>query len=671
MEGTMEHLFSPVKIGSLTLKNRIVMPAMHLGYGNDRSEVTDRLVAFYEERARGGAALLFVGGCPIDEYAGSMKEMVGISDDRFIPGLTKLTAAVHRHSALIAAQLFHGGRYVRSGMIGRQPIAPSPVASAITREVPREMTLEDIQRTTFNFAQAAVRAKQAGFDAVEVLAGTGYLISEFFSPVTNQRTDDYGGTPSKRMRFGIEVAWAIREAVGLDYPVIFRIAGNDFMAGGNTNKEAAQFAYLLEQHGVDAFSITGGWHETTVPQITMDVPRGAFVHLASGVKAAVTKPVISCNRINDVGLAEEIIRDGRADLVGLARALLADPEFPVKAQTGRTKEIVTCIGCNQGCLDRIFNMEPVECMVNPRAGREFEVPPVKKAEKPRKVMVVGGGPAGLSAARTAAEAGHKVTLYEKEAFLGGQMPLAAAIEERCEMGAFVKPFTELAKAAGTSILTGVEVNEDLVKSEKPDVVILATGGEPLCPPIPGIESDNVEYAWDVLAGKAVTGRNIVIIGGGAVGIETALCLAKIGTIDAETLKFLFLAKAEDPERLRDYATRGVKKVTIIEMLDRAGGDIGLTTRWIALRHLSQYGIRVQTHTKATEITPQGLWVEKKEGRELIPCDTVVMACGTVPVNPLEGKLKGLVEKVVVVGDAKKARKAYEAIHEAFFEARNL
>jgi 2,4-dienoyl-CoA reductase (NADPH2) len=348
----MEFLFTPIKVGSLTLKNRIVMPAMHLGYCNDQSEVTDRLVAFYEERARGGAALLFVGGCPVDEYACSMKEMIGLSDDRFIPGLKKLTDAVHRHDTFVAAQLFHGGRYVRSGMIGRQPIAPSPIASAITREVPREMTLDNIQDTISNFAQAARRAKLAGFDAVEVLAGTGYLISEFFSPLTNQRTDEYGGSPDKRMRFGIEVAWAIREAVGPGYTVIFRIAGNDFMAGGNTNKEAAQFAYMLEQHGVDAFSITGGWHETMLPQITMDVPRGAFVHLASGVKAAVTKPVVACNRINDPGLAEEIIRDGRADLVGLARALLADPEFPVKAMTGRAKEIVPCIGCNQGCLDR-------------------------------------------------------------------------------------------------------------------------------------------------------------------------------------------------------------------------------------------------------------------------------------------------------------------------------
>ena len=369
----MEHLFSPVKVGSLTLKNRIVMPAMHLGYCNDRSEVTDRLVAFYEERARGGAALLFIGGCTIDPYASSMKEMIGLSEDRFIPGLAKLTAAAHRHGALIAAQLFHGGRYVRAGMSGRQPIAPSPIASGITREVPRQMTLGDIQDTIANFAEAAARAKRAGFDAVEVLAGTGYLISEFFSPLTNQRTDEYGGSPDKRMRFGIEVAWAIREAVGPGYPVVFRIAGNDFMAGGNTNKEAAQFAYLLEQHGVDAFSVTGGWHETMVPQITMDVPRGAFVHLASGVKEAVSKPVIACNRINDPALAERILRDGRADLVGLARALLADPEFPVKAMAGRTKEIVPCIGCNQGCLDRIFNFEPVECLVNPRAGREFEV----------------------------------------------------------------------------------------------------------------------------------------------------------------------------------------------------------------------------------------------------------------------------------------------------------
>ena len=667
----MEYLFSPVKVGSLTLKNRIVMPAMHLGYCDEQGEVTDRLVSFYEERARGGAALLFIGGCPVDRHARSMKEMIGLGEDRFIPGLSRLAEAAHRHGALIAAQLFHGGRYVRSGMIGREPVAPSAIASSITREVPREMTLTDIQDTIANFAEAAARAKRAGFDAVEVLAGTGYLISEFFSPLTNRRTDEYGGSPDKRMRFGIELAWAVREAVGPDFTIIFRIAGHDFMADGNTNREAAQFAHMLEQHGVDAFSVTGGWHETAIPQITMDVPRGAFVHLASGVKAAVTKPVISCNRINDPALAESIIRDGRADMVGLARALLADPEFPLKAMTGRAKEIVPCIGCNQGCLDRIFNMEPVECLVNPRAGREFEVPPVQKAARPKKIMVVGGGPAGLTAARTAARAGHAVTLYEKLAELGGQMVLAGATEERREMGIFVAPFAEQAKAAGAVIRTGVDVGEELVRAEKPDAVILATGGEPLCPPIPGIDGDNVEYAWDVLAGKAVTGGSVVVIGGGAVGIETALYLARIGAIDADTLKFLFLNRAEEPERLREYATRGVKKVTIVEMLDKAGADIGLTTRWIALRYLSQYGVRVMTRTKAVEIIPQGLWVEKKEGRELIPCDTVVMACGTVPVNPLEEKLQGFAGKVIVVGDAKKARKAYEAVHEAFFAAREL
>jgi 2,4-dienoyl-CoA reductase (NADPH2) len=283
-------------------------------------------------------------------------------------------------------------------------------------------------------------------------------------------------------------------------------------------------------------------------------------------------------------------------------------------------------------------------------------------------MIVGGGPAGLSAARTAALAGHRVTLYEKEARLGGQMNIASAVEERGEMGAFIFPFTEQAKAAGASIVTGMEVDEELVRNEKPDAVILATGGEPLCPQIPGMDGDNVEMAWDVLAGKTETGGSVVVIGGGAVGIETALYLAKIGTIDAGTLRFLFLTRAEETEQLREYATRGVKKVTIVEMLDRAGGDIGLTTRWIALRHLSQYGIRVQTHTKAVEITPQGLWVEKKEGRELIPCDTVVMACGTVPANPLEERLKGIVDRIILTGDAKKARKAYEAVREAFFEA---
>lgn len=665
----MEALFTPIDVGNLKLKNRIVMPAMHLNYTPD-GEVTDRLIAFYEERAKGGAALIIVGGCPVDEYSGYLN-MIDISDDRFIPGLKKLTDTVHRHGALIASQLFHGGRYIHSAFIGRTPIAPSPISSGLTREEPREMTVDDIKYTTGSFARAAGRAKEAGFDAVEIIGSAGYLITQFLSPVTNKRTDEYGGSLENRMRFGLEVAGAVRNAVGKDFTVLMRLGGNDFMPGGNTNREIRLFAAELEKRGIDAFDITGGWHESKVPQITMGVPRGGYAYLAREIKKVVSKPVISCNRMNNPALADKIIREESADIAGFARGLIADPEMPDKARNGRTNEITPCIGCNQGCLDNVFVMKPIECMVNPRAGHELEVPPTSKTATPKKVMIIGGGPGGLSAARTAAQAGHTVTLYEKSESLGGQLSLAGALPEKREFRTLADVLSRQAKTAGVDIHTNTVANDALVKAENPDVVIIATGGEPIKPGIPGVDGKNVVQAWDVLSEKVDVGNKVIVVGGGAVGIEVATFIAKIGTIDADTLQFLFLNKAEDVETLQELSTKGIKKVTLIEMLEKLGADIGMTTRWVDLQMLSRYGVKAKTRTKVKEITAEGVTVEQEGKNELIKCDTVVLAVGTNSVNPLEEKLKGVVEKVVVIGDAKTPRKAFEAIKEGFFAASEI
>jgi 2,4-dienoyl-CoA reductase (NADPH2) len=662
----MEALFKPIDVGNLKLKNRIVMPAMHLNYTPD-GEVTDRLIAFYEERAKGGAALIIVGGCPVDEYSGYLN-MIDISDDRFIPGLKKLTDAVHRHGTLIASQLFHGGRYVHSAFIGRKAIAPSPIASKLTREEPREMTIEDIKYAINSFARAADRAKKAGFDAVEILSSAGYLITQFLSPVTNKRTDEYGGSFENRMRFGLEVTDAVRDAVGKDFTGLIRLGGNDFMPGGNTNREIRLFAAELGKHGIDAFDITGGWHESRVPQITMGVPRGGYTYLAREIKKVVSKPVISCNRINDPTLANKIIEEGSTDMVGFARGLMADPEMPNKARNGRLNEFTPCIGCNQGCLDNVFVMKPIECMVNPRAGRELDVPPVSKTETAKRVMVIGGGPGGLSAARTAAEAGHAVTLYERSEDLGGQLNLAGTLEEKREFRTLADALSKQLTPAGVDIHTNIVVDDDLVKAENPDVVIIATGGEPIKPGIPGVDGKTVVQAWDVLSEKVDIGNKVVVVGGGAVGIEVATYIAKIGTINADTLQFLFLNKAEDVETLRELSTKGIKKVTLIEMLGKLGADIGMTTRWVDLQMLSRYGVKAKTRTKVIEITQEGVVVEREGESELINCDTVVLAVGTNSVNSLEEKLKEVVEKVIVIGDAKAPRKALEAIKEGFFAA---
>lgn len=661
-------LLSPIKLGSITLRNRIAMPAMHLIYTPD-GEVTDRLIDFYEERAKGGAGLIIVGGCIIDEYSGP-PFMLKLTEDKYISDLKKLTGAVKKHGAAICAQLYQAGRYSHSVLIGRQAIAPSAVTSKFTNEEPREMTPADIEYVIGNFAKGALRAKEAGFDAVEILGSAGYLICQFLSPVTNKRTDKYGGSFENRMRFGLDVADAVRKAVGDDFTVTARLAGNDFIPGSNTNKETAMFAAKMEEHGVDGFNVTGGWHEAKVPQIPMEVPRGAYVYLAQGVKRAVSVPVIACNRINNPMLAEKILRQGSADIIGFARGLIADPYLPEKLSQGRFDDIMQCIGCNQGCFDHVFLGQPVECMVNPRAGHEGEIPLSIKAGSPKKVIVVGGGPAGLSAAKTAAESGHRVDLYEKSDSLGGQLNLAGVLEERNEFHNLINILEKQTANAGVAIHTNTEISPDKILREKADAVILATGGQPIKPYIPGIDADNVVQAWDVLSGKADAGNDIIIIGGGAVGIETALFLAKIGTISPETLQFLLLYEAEDINTLKELSKKGIKNITIIEMLPSPGKDIGKTTRWVALDALRHHGVNILTATKAVEIRPDGILTERDGKKELMKCDTIVLAVGTRPENTLENQLKDKV-KTIVVGDAKKPRKAYDAIHEGFHAARNL
>ena len=665
----MKKLFSPIEVGSLKLKNRVVMTAMDLSYTVE-GHVTDRVTAFYEERARGGAGLIIVGGCKIDEYSGA-KQMMDISDDRFLPGLQRLTKSLHRYDSCVAAQLFHAGKYAHSSEIGRQPIAPSAIASKFTREEPREMTGDDIKRTVENFAEAAARAKRAGFEAVEILGNAGYLISEFLSPVTNKRTDEYGGSLEARMKFGLEVTDAIRRVVGKGFTVLIRLAGNDFMPGGNTNTEARAFAVELEKHGVDAFNITGGWHETRVPQVPMELPRGGFAYLAKGVKSVVSKPVIACNRINDPLLADKVIRQGNADMVGFARALLADPEMPNKAREGRLDEITLCIGCNQGCLDNSLRHRPVECMVNPRVGREHEVANKVQATHPKKVMVVGGGPAGLFAAKTAALAGHRVTLYEKNENLGGQLFLAGAVEGRREFRPFVERLARQVETAGVSIHKNKKVEEAVVKGEKPDVVILATGGEPVKLGIPGADRGTVVHAWDVLADKVDVGREVVVIGAGATGVDTALHIAQMGTLDALTLQFLFDNKAEEEETLWELSNKGTKKVTVIEMQDKVGSGIGLSTRGMKLGMLSRYGVQVKTKVIAKEITLEGVVVVEDGKTNVMKCDSVVIAAGVRPAEVLHEKVKEQASKVVVIGDAKKPQNGYQAIRDGFMAAREI
>ncbi len=662
-------LFEPIIINQLELKNRIYMPAMHMNMAVN-FEVTNQLIDFYAERARGGVAIITVGYATVDEYSGNTTN-IGAHKDEFIPGLKRLARAIQENGARALVQINHAGRYNFSFFLdGKQAVAPSAVPSRMTRETPRELTIDEIKEIVNRFAQAASRVKQAGYDGVEVLSGTGYLISEFLSPFTNQREDDYGGSFENRMRFGLEVMQGIHKEVGDDYPIIVRMNGNDFMPGGNGRKDLQEYARRLVEVGVDALNINVGWHEARVPQIVTSVPRGVFGYLAKGIKELVDVPVISGHRINDPATAREMIGDGLCDMVAMGRSLIADPFLPQKAERGHEKEIVHCIACAQGCFDNLFKLKAVECLCNPKAGREKETA-VEKTKAPKKVMVIGGGAAGMSAALSAWEKGHRVTLYEKDNRLGGQLYLASAPPGREEFAELAKDLAHQVALSAINVVLNQSVDEALIDHEKPEAVILTTGALPIKPPIPGVELSHVVQAWDVLQGKAVTGRRVVIVGGGAVGVETALFLAEKGTLSPQALKFLLVNRAENPQDLYELATRGTKDIVVVELINKMGKDIGKTTRWGILQDLSRSGIKNWTSANALEITETCVKVERDGNIEEIQADTVVLAVGAASYNPLQELVdkKGIPCKII--GDAARVALAFDAVHQGFEAGRTV
>ncbi len=660
----IDPLFEPITINKTKVKNRIYLPAMHLGMA-DNFEVTDQITAFYAERAKGGAGMITVGYATVDDMSGNTLNIGAHSDD-FIPGLSRLAEAIKSNGAKACVQLNHAGRYNFSFFIdGKQPVAPSAIASRMTKETPRALETEEIRQIIENFAQAAARVKKAGYDAVEVLHGTGYLISEFLSPLTNQRDDEYGGSFENRIRFGIEVMQAIREAVGDDFPMIVRMNGNDFMPDGQNPGELRQYAQaLVDRATVNTLCINVGWHEARVPQITTAVPRGAFSYLARRIRDAVDVPVIASHRINDADTARELIADNMCDMVAMGRSLIADPFLPQKAEDGRENEIVHCVACAQGCFDHLFKLKHIECLCNPRAGHEHEGR-LEKTGTPKKVMVIGGGAAGMNAAIAAADRGHAVTVYVKNDHLGGQLYLAAAPPGREEFAELARDLENQVICRNISLRLSQAVDAGVIAAEKPDHVVVATGAKPMSPPIPGIEMPHVVQAWDVLAHKVYTGRNVVVLGGGSVGVETALFLAEKGTISGDTLKFLLVNRAEDPETLYELATKGTKHVTLVEMVEKIGKDFGKSTRWGMMQDVSRFGIETRTGTTALEITPNGIRVESGEGPEDILADNVVLSAGAQPENTLAAVLEEKGISHSVVGDAGNIGMAFDAVHQGY------
>lgn len=661
-------LFEPIKVGRMKLKNRIAMPAIHHCYTPD-GFVNERLVEYYAVRARGGAGLITVGGCSID-LVGQGPMMIGLHDDKFIDGLKKLADAIKVNGAAAAAQLYQSGRYSHSMLSGMQAIAPSAIASRLTRETPREMTLEDIETVIESFGEAARRTKDAGFDAVEVIASAGYLICQFLSPITNERSDQYGGSWENRCRFGVEVINRIRQKVSSDYTVMVRISGNDFMPGSSTNQEAALFAAELEKAGVDCFNVTGGWHESRVPQITGELPRGGFAYLARGVKEAVSVPVMASNRINDPLVAEEILRQHLADMINMGRPLIADPDLPNKALGGDYGAIRLCIACNQGCLDMVFSLQDVHCTVNPAAGRELETE-YELAENPLKVLIIGGGPAGLETAVTAATRGHQVTLWEKGETLGGNLRYAAMPPGKHDFITLLHYYEDQLARNGVEVYLNHEASAEEIIATDADVVVVATGARSAAAPFPVTGDANAVSALEVLDGSVIPGEQVVVVGGGSVGCETAVAIAEMGAISADMLKFLMENDAESPGRLKEMLNRGTRKVTLVELEKGVGRDIGISTRWVVLKCIHRLGVKVMDQAMVKKITAEGVYVEKDGEETLLPADTVVLAIGAVANNTLAAELEGKVKKLYLIGDAKKPRKITEAVREGFDLAREI
>ncbi|MBW1780200.1 MAG: FAD-dependent oxidoreductase [Deltaproteobacteria bacterium] len=657
-------LFEPITINKLEIKNRTVMPSMGLSYTRDFS-LNDRYRAFYRERASGGVGLLTVGPLAIDRV-GSAPFMLGLFDDTHIEPLRQFIHELHRETDVkIATQFLHMGRYTFSGLTGMQPMAPSPIPSKLTHETPKEMTGEDIETVKAAYVQAARRAVEVGFDFIEILACTGYLISEFLSPLTNKRSDAYGGPIENRMRFGLEVIREVRKIIGEDLALGIRIAGNDFMEGGHTNKESAQFAAAAEKAGVDAVNVTGGWHETRIPQLTSNVPAGAFVYLSRGIKEAVNVPVFASNRLGDPYVAERALRSGACDMICWGRPLITDPELPNKVREGRFNEIISCISCNQGCFDAIFAGAPVTCILNPRAGNEDALR-VEKTDSAKKIMVAGGGPAGMEFALIAAQRGHSVTLYEKEARLGGQVNLAKTPPGKKEFQRLIDSMAARMAHHGVAVHLNTLLTPKMLQKERPDLLVVASGARPVHIDVPGIDKPHVVDAWDVLAEKVWDlGENIVVVGGNATGCETALFVAEMGAPDPETFTFLMYHSAENRDFAAELLHTPNRKVTVIDMIPRFADNVGRTARWSLIKSLRMMGVTMRPNTTLLEIGDDSVLVETKSGEKTIPADTVIMAVGALPVDDLARESEGAGIQAIAIGDAKTPRKITDAVKEGF------
>lgn len=630
------HLFSPLDIKGLQLKNRVVMAPMGNRYPSYYYQVTQRLRDYYAERAKGGAGLIIVQfTCVAPEGRGSFY-LTGLWDDSFIPGLRALVEDIHEAGAKVAVQLAHAGAAGRSLFTGTRPVAPSAIALK-GGEMPKALSVSEIEELVESFGQAARRARDAGFDAVEFHAAHGYLLNQFLSPLWNQREDRYGGSLENRARFLLEILARTRQLLGESFPIMVRLCADEFLPGGISLSEGCATARLLEAAGVDVLDVTAGIGETSAGSVPSTfVPPGTLVPLAAAVRNAVGIPVIAVGKLHQPEIAEAVLTEGKADLIALGRALIADPYWPAKAAEGRWDEIRPCLACAApDCHGRTTRQLDLACVVNPAVGRE-RLFASSRVREPKRVMVLGGGPAGMEAAMAASTRGHKVDLYELATRLGGQIPLAAAPPHKEEMGRYL-PYMEQAVArSDVQVHLNVEATVATVQEEKPDVVIVATGSRPAIPTM-AVRDQQVTTAWDILAGRVEPGLNVVVVGGGDVGCETA--------------EFL--------------AVRG-KRVTILEMLPDVATELIWWTHDLLVQEL--VAAQVEILTNAQLLSVEGGRVTYVRGgvtNRLEGVDTVVFATGVVPEDHLAKALAETGVDVRLAGDSARPGNLASAVRHGF------
>jgi len=645
------NLLQPLDLGFTQLKNRVLMGSMHTGL-EEHKEGLQRLAAFYEERAKGGVGLIVTGGFSPNLRGRLHPLSAEFSKPKHAKAHKVVTEAVHKHGSKIALQILHAGRYAM------HPFSQSAsgMKAPISRFAPSEMSERQILKTIDAFANSASLAQLAGYDGVEIMGSEGYLINQFICRRTNMRYDQWGGNYKKRMRFPIEIVKSIRKAVGDDFMIIFRLSMLDLVEDGSTFDDVVELAKALEDAGVTLINTGIGWHEARIPTIATQVPRAAFTWVTEKLKPHLKVPVITCNRINTPEEAERVLASGHADMVSMARPFLADPEFVKKAEQETPQFINTCIGCNQACLDNIFQGKRASCLVNPRACYETEIN-IVPAQNKKKVAVIGAGPAGLSAATTAAECGHYVDLYEKSDRIGGQFRLAMQIPGKEEFRETIRYFANRIETSGVNLKLNCEAKYDDLKGY--DEIIMASGVEPRIPDIEGVaDQEKVIDYQTLIREKTPVGEKIAIVGAGGIGIDIATML----TEPQHQSLFDWLhewgidTELTHPGGLYPHLDATSEKTVWVlqRRKSRVGKGPGKTTGWIHKRTLEKRGVHLMGGVSYNSIDEEGLHININGAEQLLDADKIVICAGQESVRPFENHWKELGDKLHVIGGADKA-----------------